>query len=235
MNKCAFATIEPGMQRCTVCGQLARHRNTNIYAECRGPKPIGLGDMVAAGLAAVGITKERVAALVEHLADIRGAPASLAAATGSELPLAIESAKVLEGEGKKVRVVSMPIWELFEEQEQSYRCAQLSLPSCCCHCTVLESSSCCLAASRRCPALPAMPSGALAPCPCRDSVLPPDVKARVSVEAASTFGWGRWVGDKGVSIGVDEFGASAPAPLLYEKYGITKDAIVAAAKKTLAA
>ena len=52
------------MQRCTVCGQLARHRNTNIYAECRGPKPIGLGDMVAAGLAAVGITKERVAALV---------------------------------------------------------------------------------------------------------------------------------------------------------------------------
>jgi transketolase len=173
--------------------------------------------------------------LVEHLADIRGAPASLAAATGSELPLAIESAKVLEGEGKKVRVVSMPIWELFEEQEQSYRCAQLSLPSCCCHCTVLESSSCCLAASRRCPALPAMPSGALAPCPCRDSVLPPDVKARVSVEAASTFGWGRWVGDKGVSIGVDEFGASAPAPLLYEKYGITKDAIVAAAKKTLAA
>lgn len=154
----------------------------------------------------------------------------MAAATGSELPLAIESAKVLEGEGKKVRVVSMPIWELFEEQEQSYRCAAC-LPAV----TVLESSSCCLAASRRCPALPAMPSGALALCPCRDSVLPPDVKARVSVEAASTFGWGRWVGDKGISIGVDEFGASAPAPLLYEKYGITKDAIVAAAKKTLAA
>lgn len=55
----------------------------------------------------------------------------------------------------------------------------------------------------------------------KDSVLPPEVTARVSVEAGSTFGWQKWVGGKGESIGIDEFGASAPGPLLYEKYGIT--------------
>ena len=55
----------------------------------------------------------------------------------------------------------------------------------------------------------------------RNSVLPPEVTARVSVEAGSTFGWQKWVGQKGASIGIDEFGASAPGPLLYEKYGIT--------------
>lgn len=55
----------------------------------------------------------------------------------------------------------------------------------------------------------------------KDSVLLPEVKARVSVEAGSTYGWQKWVGDKGKSIGIDEFGASAPGPLLYEKYGIT--------------
>ena len=69
----------------------------------------------------------------------------------------------------------MPVWELFEEQPQSYK----------------------------------------------DSVLPPEVTARVSVEAGSTFGWQKWVGAKGECIGIDEFGASAPGPLLYEKYGIT--------------
>lgn len=53
----------------------------------------------------------------------------------------------------------------------------------------------------------------------RDSVLPPSVTARVSVEAGSTFGWEKWVGQKGESVGINEFGASAPGPLLYEKYG----------------
>lgn len=103
--------------------------------------------------------------------------------------MAVDAAKKLEGEGKKVRVVSMPCWELFAEQDQSYI----------------------------------------------DSVLPPSVTARVSVEAGSTFGWEKWVGAKGKSIGIDEFGASAPGPLLYEKYGITVDAVVAAAKQSMAA
>lgn len=67
------------------------------------------------------------------------------------------------------------------------------------------------------------PSPPAAPClPAQDeayrnSVLPPEVTARVSVEAGSTFGWEKWVGGKGKSIGINEFGASAPGPLLYEK------------------
>lgn len=57
-------------------------------------------------------------------------------------------------------------------------------------------------------------------CARRDEVLPKGVP-KVSVEAGSTFGWGKYVGESGICIGVDEFGASAPAPVLYEKYGIT--------------
>merc|ERR1711924_521595 len=50
------------------------------------------------------------------------------------------------------------------------------------------------------------------------------------IEAGSTFGWGKYVGNTGVSVGVDDFGASAPANILYEKYGITADAVVQAVK-----
>ncbi len=63
----------------------------------------------------------------------------------------------------------------------------------------------------------------------RDSVLPPDVRARVSVEAGATLGWERWIGDRGVAIGVDTFGASAPAEVIYEKYGLTAAKIAEAA------
>jgi transketolase len=123
---------------------------------------------------------------VVHGGDAR--PDIILMGTGSELMLAVEAAAGLEGQGKKVRVVSMPCWELYDEQPQSYK----------------------------------------------DSVLVPGVTARVSVEAGSTMGWHKYVGDKGVAIGVDGFGASAPAPILYEKYGITTDAIVAAAHKASA-
>ena len=67
----------------------------------------------------------------------------------------------------------------------------------------------------------------------QDSVLPPDVKARVSVEAASTFGWLRYVGFEGISLGVDQFGQSAPAPTIYEKLGITVEGAVKAVKSLL--
>jgi transketolase len=103
--------------------------------------------------------------------------------TGSELEMAVKAGEELTAAGKKVRVVSMPCWELYDEQPQSYK----------------------------------------------DSVLTPGVP-KVSVEAGSTFGWHKYVGANGKCIGVDEFGASAPAPILYEKYGITVDAVVAAAK-----
>jgi len=55
------------------------------------------------------------------------------------------------------------------------------------------------------------------------SVLPPEIKARVSVEAGSTFGWERYIGDQGVAVGIDHFGASAPASVLYREFGITAE------------
>ncbi|MBN1391257.1 MAG: transketolase [Sedimentisphaerales bacterium] len=67
----------------------------------------------------------------------------------------------------------------------------------------------------------------------RDSVIPPSVKARVAVEAAVEFGWGKWLGPNGAFVGMSTFGASAPGKVCYEKFGITADAVVAAAKKQL--
>ncbi len=67
----------------------------------------------------------------------------------------------------------------------------------------------------------------------RESVLPKAVKARVSVEAGVTFGWDRWIGDYGVAVGVDKFGASAPDKILFEQYGLTAAHVVTAAKQSL--
>jgi transketolase len=81
-----------------------------------------------------------------------------------------------------------------------------------------------------------LPSWALfreQPASYRRQVLPPDVTARVSVGAATTFGWERWVGAEGRAVGVDHFGASAPAERLYEEFGITVDAVVEAARTLL--
>ena len=61
----------------------------------------------------------------------------------------------------------------------------------------------------------------------RDSVIPPDVKKRVVVEAASPFGWCKYAGDDGLIIGIDRFGASAPAGVLADKFGFTPEAIAA--------
>ncbi|MBV9097748.1 MAG: transketolase, partial [Frankiaceae bacterium] len=67
----------------------------------------------------------------------------------------------------------------------------------------------------------------------RQEVLPPNVRARVSVEAATTFGWREIVGDDGDSLGIDHFGASAPYQILFEQFGITADRVVAAAHSSL--
>ncbi|HYX19446.1 MAG TPA: transketolase [Thermoanaerobaculia bacterium] len=64
----------------------------------------------------------------------------------------------------------------------------------------------------------------------RDDVLPPSVTARVSIEAGVTFGWSKWVGDGGASIGVDRFGASAPGEVVLREYGFTADHVVAVAR-----
>lgn len=67
----------------------------------------------------------------------------------------------------------------------------------------------------------------------KESVLPKNVTARVAVEAGSSFGWERYVGSNGKFVGIDSFGASAPADILYQKFGITVDNVVAAAKSLL--
>ena len=64
----------------------------------------------------------------------------------------------------------------------------------------------------------------------RESVLPKAVKTRVSVEAGLTMGWRKYVGDQGVSVGIDHYGASADYATLYREFGITTEAVVAAAK-----
>ena len=67
----------------------------------------------------------------------------------------------------------------------------------------------------------------------RQEVLPPNVRARVSIEAATPFGWRDFVGDDGECLGLDHFGASAPYQILYEQFGLTADRAVAAAHASL--
>ena len=69
----------------------------------------------------------------------------------------------------------------------------------------------------------------------KDTVLPPAVRARVGIEAGVEHGWHKWLGDKGIFIGMPGFGASAPAKVCFEKFGITVENVVAAAKKSLPA
>lgn len=122
------------------------------------------------------------------LADAPGGkPDVILIGTGSELSLCVDAGEKLKSEGVNARVVSMPSWELFEQQDSAYR----------------------------------------------DSVLPPGVTARVSVEMGATFGWERYVGSKGHSIGMHRFGASAPLKDLLKYFGFTVDKVVEAAHQVL--
>jgi transketolase len=96
-------------------------------------------------------------------------------ATGSEVPIALEAGRLLEGQDITARVVSMPSWELFDAQPQEYR----------------------------------------------NRVLPPNIRARVSIEAGTPLGWERYVGLDGVAMGIPHFGASAPAGVIYEQFGLS--------------
>jgi len=122
------------------------------------------------------------------LADTNGGkPQVLLLATGSEVSLCVNAYEQLKAEGIPARVVSMPSWELFEQQPREYR----------------------------------------------ESVIPPGVTARVSVEQASTMGWERYVGLTGQCIGMTTFGASAPLKELQKKFGFTPEYVVAAVKEQL--
>ena len=107
-------------------------------------------------------------------------PDLLLMASGSEVHIALAAAAALADKGIAVRVVSIPCWELFEEQPEEYR----------------------------------------------RLVLPPEVTARLAVEAGSPQGWYRYVGSRGIVIGLTHFGASAPYEVLYDKFGLTVDHVV---------
>jgi transketolase len=106
-------------------------------------------------------------------------------ASGSEVQLAVAARDLLAKDGLKAAVVSMPSWELFAHQSDSYR----------------------------------------------NEVMGGDGTVRVACEAASGFGWERWLGTKGAFVGMSGFGASAKASDLYKHFGITAEAIASAARR----
>jgi transketolase len=114
-------------------------------------------------------------------------PELILIATGSEVHLALEAGKKLACDGIAVRVVSLPSWELFDQQSAEYR----------------------------------------------ESVLPDRVRARVAVEAGTATGWEHYVGLDGITIGMEGFGASAPGPVVYQRFGFTKENVVTKARKLL--
>jgi transketolase len=109
-----------------------------------------------------------------------GKPEVILIGTGSEVQLTLTAQEKLQTHGVRARVVSMPSWELFDEQPQGYK----------------------------------------------DEVFPTEIKARVSIEAGSPQGWEKYVGCEGAVIGINHFGASAPASVLLEKFGFTADHVV---------
>ncbi|HAR48913.1 transketolase [Smithella sp. SCADC] len=114
-------------------------------------------------------------------------PELILISTGSEVSLTLTASRKIAENGTKVRVVSLPSWEIFDRQTQEYR----------------------------------------------DSVLPPSITARIAVEAGIKLGWEHYVGLQGMIIGMETFGASAPGPVLYEKFGFTVENIMATAKELL--
>jgi transketolase len=118
-----------------------------------------------------------------------GNPEVILIASGSEVSLCVDAYEELSAQGIRARVVSMPSWDIFEDQTQAYR----------------------------------------------DSVLPPDVTARVAVEEASTFGWERYVGWSGRVIGMKTFGASAPLKELQRKFGFAPERVTELVREMVAA
>ncbi|QSJ19792.1 transketolase [Nostoc sp. UHCC 0702] len=135
-----------------------------------------------AGTSIEGVTKGGYTVV-----DSDGTPELIIIGTGSELSLAVTAAEKLTAEGKKVRVVSLPAWDLFEAQDAAYK----------------------------------------------ESVLPKAVTKRLAVEAASSFGWHKYVGTEGDVVSIDRFGASAPGGVCLEKFGFSVDNVLAKAKKLL--
>jgi transketolase len=115
-------------------------------------------------------------------------PEMVILASGSEVHLGVEAARMLAQEGRRIRVVNLASWEIFEEQPEGYRL----------------------------------------------TVLPPSVPLRLCIEAGVTLGWSRYLGDRGLSHGIDEFGHSAPWKVIAQHLGFTAEAVAAKAREMLA-
>lgn len=123
------------------------------------------------------------------LKDCTGTPDVILLASGSEVEIALAAAETLAEQGRAVRVVSMPCFEWFAAQDETYR----------------------------------------------NSVLPAEVHARVSVEAGTAQSWHQFLGTYGRAVSLEHFGASADYKRLYEEFGITAEAVVAAAEDSISA
>lgn len=147
----------------------------------RGPTAIILSRQALPELVETNVSYEKGMSKGAYI--LRGAhkkPDFTFFATGSEVALALDAAIALEKTGKSVRVISVPCWELFEEQSIEYK----------------------------------------------HSIIGGDLGQRVSIEAASSFGWAKWVGFDGISISIDTFGLSAPQSDIAAEFGFTVDAIL---------
>jgi transketolase len=152
------------------------------------PSATTTGPRMPSSSCPTGSTTTEVAKGGYILADAPGGkPGVILIASGSEVALCAAAHETLTAQGVRSRVVSMPSWEFFDDQNVAYR----------------------------------------------DSVLPPDVGARVSAEQASVFGWAKYVGREGESIGMRSFGASAPLKDLQREFGFTVERVVDAAKSQL--
>jgi transketolase len=159
------------------CWELAirRAEGPSVLVLSRQPLPAWRTDM----------TENRSARGGYLLAEADGPRQATVIATGSEVPIAMAAREKLAGEDIAIAVVSLPSWELFAQQDESYRAQVLG--------------------------------GA----------------PRIGLEAATGFGWNQWIGSDGIFIGMSGFGASAPCQDLYEHFGITPEAVVAAVRRRL--
>jgi len=154
-------------------------------ADAGAPAALALTRQALPALRTAATDENRSARGAYVLAEADGPRQVTLLATGSEVSIAVDARARLQGDGIGAAVVSMPCWELFEDQPADYRAAVLG------------------------------------------------TQPRVAVEAAVGFGWERWTGPNGAFVGMSGFGASAPAGDLYRHFGITAEAVVAAAQRLL--
>jgi transketolase len=156
----------------------------NAHASAEG---LRRGGYILAEATYTGARPIAADAAPDFVEDEPTTPELIIIATGSEVSLALDARAQLQQAGTPTRVVSLPCWELFEEQDESYR----------------------------------------------NEVLPPDVTARLAVEAGARLGWDRYIGPRGDCVCLDRFGASAPGDVALRELGFNVEHVVSRARAVL--